>query len=141
MLTDDEAEHLFKNVLLKLTLASEVAALRPTHMRATGKRREGSAPVVTSSSDTDVDRLRARWDAAATSQERRRVLEAALVAVRRIYWSPAPPTAFEERNTPAWNERIARDPRPTRVVAEDYGVSAMHVSRMRKKFGGDAQAA
>lgn len=80
-----------------------------------------------------VDKIAFKWDAAENHWRRLTLLSETQTFTRRLRFAPIHPGGL--RGTAEWRERIARDPRACRVVADVYGVGRQTVSRYRKEFG------
>lgn len=99
--------------------------------RVTGSKPGTKAP--TSTLAGEVDELSRGFAKCRTNRTRLYVIREAQQQAVRLRYSPRADPRFV-RGTAEWRERIARDPRPRRVVAEDYRVSSKTITQARREF-------
>lgn len=100
-----------------------------------GHQKPGSKPPAPV--DRDVMRLEIRWANCSSNMARRRVLADAL-DVLALYMHKA--KRDTNPGTIEWQQAIADDPRPSRVVAKMYGISHSQVCEYRERWAGRLSA-
>jgi hypothetical protein len=121
----DAIDQEFTNTLLRLSLVSEVPATQVARVRGRGQA-DGDRPYGPRA--TAVERLRDRYNAATGDRARAAVLRDARAELQRALVSPPAPDAEE------WERKVAADPRPSRTVAEEHGISHTRVLELRREY-------
>lgn len=120
-----EAE--MRQVLLELALCANG---RTTNLEGRVAGGGGHRSVILRQVEEPIqERLLRRWMRCRSDRARRAVLEDAREALRAIRHRARPP-----RDSRPWQEMVAADPRPTREVAEDWGITPRYVQQLRAKF-------
>lgn len=128
------------NPLLDALMSEALTRLYLTADGATGKLVErisggsstSTAPV--SGNWSDVGEIERAYRSSRTHRRRLALIKEAQVMVYKVQYAQKADASLV-RGTRDWREKIAHDPRPQRVVTQDYKVSSKTVSAARKEFG------
>lgn len=123
-----EAE--FRQVLIELQLCAEGRTQNfEGRVSGSGDR----SPILRQVEEPPQEALLRRWRGCRTDRAREAVLRDARAVLRAIRHRPRPP-----RESIPWQEMVARDPRPTSVVAEEWRITTRYVRQLRAKYANSA---
>jgi hypothetical protein len=123
---------LMRRVCAELELLSTVGAARVGSETARGKS-VGNAP--TGETNAYLDDLRTRYAEATCNWERLQVLGDAQHALELATGNRARTYRDgRKRRSRAWKEAVANDTRSSRLVARDFGCSAVYVRKLRMQY-------
>lgn len=120
---------LMNDALVRLHMVANGPIAAWDAVRVSGGTRESDSPGTYNGAD--VDRLSIRYYRARTHRTRLLIIGAAQTKARQATHSP---NAMPARGSEEWKARIARDDRPRRVVAAEYGVSPKTITAARKAY-------
>lgn len=123
-------ERLFKRVIARLSVTSEVAAKRP----GSTDQRKPSGAEPRGESRGSAERLLSRWESCESTDARHRVLQAALVALYGTAQMLGRTHNEFERGSREWQRAVAMEPGPLRVIAHRNDVSHESVRRWRERY-------
>lgn len=126
-------DFLMRAVLGRLEVISTVAASKPDK-KGKGSKPEAQPPPW---GEAPADWLRRKYERCQSDDDRRNVITEALDTLRSLRFSRAAPGAID-LTTKEGKERIAKDPRPVRLIAHAYGYTEghiYHIKRQAKKNG------